>query len=361
MATNKALLVGINYMGSSSALNGCINDIKNVRQYLGERFRVVKEVRLDEQKKEEGEILSLADAATALMASKEVDVDQLDEKSLDGAQEQTTDRFINFLKPSAKVASKPPSKVAPPTPVAPVVSPSKVEDAPTLSSLQKLDTLEVLILTDDQKGKHVPTKANILDGIRWLVAGTKSRDKRFFHYSGHGSYVFDTSGDEADGRDECLCPVDYNTAGFIVDDDLRKVLIDLLPEGAQLRVILDACHTHTCLDQRYTYTTASSLLGKDTKVVVSEDKKAALTKADVVCWSGCLDSQTSADAFINGSYNGALTATFLEILRDKAQSRKYHSLFDRLTRTLQERRYTQKAQLTSGKLLDMDKDSFDLF
>ena len=30
----------------------------------------------------------------------------------------------------------------------------------------------------------------------------------------------DTSGDEADGMDETLCPVDYEESGQIVDDDI---------------------------------------------------------------------------------------------------------------------------------------------
>ena len=30
----KALLIGINYVGSEYELSGCINDVKNVRQFL---------------------------------------------------------------------------------------------------------------------------------------------------------------------------------------------------------------------------------------------------------------------------------------------------------------------------------------
>lgn len=34
MPSKKALLIGINYIGSSSELNGCINDVKNIREML---------------------------------------------------------------------------------------------------------------------------------------------------------------------------------------------------------------------------------------------------------------------------------------------------------------------------------------
>ena len=32
--SKKALLIGINYIGTSSALNGCINDVENIKRYL---------------------------------------------------------------------------------------------------------------------------------------------------------------------------------------------------------------------------------------------------------------------------------------------------------------------------------------
>jgi uncharacterized caspase-like protein len=34
MARRKALIIGINYTGSSHALNGCVNDAKNIQRYL---------------------------------------------------------------------------------------------------------------------------------------------------------------------------------------------------------------------------------------------------------------------------------------------------------------------------------------
>ncbi|KAE9446983.1 hypothetical protein C3L33_21141, partial [Rhododendron williamsianum] len=45
--------------------------------------------------------------------------------------------------------------------------------------------------------------------FRWLMEGCQSGDSLVFFYSGHGSQVPDFDGDEADGFDESLCPVDY--------------------------------------------------------------------------------------------------------------------------------------------------------
>jgi hypothetical protein len=57
--------------------------------------------------------------------------------------------------------------------------------------------------------------------MRWLIGGTQPGDSLFFHYSGHGSQVVDHSGDEEDGLDETICPVDFKSAGQIIDDEVN--------------------------------------------------------------------------------------------------------------------------------------------
>ena len=41
------------------------------------------------------------------------------------------------------------------------------------------------------------------------------------------------NGDEEDGQDEFICPVDHKTAGNIVDDELKALLSEHLPEGVR--------------------------------------------------------------------------------------------------------------------------------
>jgi hypothetical protein len=41
----------------------------------------------------------------------------------------------------------------------------------------------------------------------------------------------DDDGDEADGMDEALCPLDYPSAGMIRDDDIFRELVATLPAG----------------------------------------------------------------------------------------------------------------------------------
>jgi hypothetical protein len=107
---------------------------------------------------------------------------------------------------------------------------------------------EILVLTDDQKDpSKIPTRANILAGFRWLKKGAQSGDSLILHYSGHGGSVKDTDGDEEDGMDETLIPVDYATAGQIVDDEIHELLCQGLPKGVRLTAIMDCCHSGSVL------------------------------------------------------------------------------------------------------------------
>jgi hypothetical protein len=89
------------------------------------------------------------------------------------------------------------------------------------------------------------TAAGIRAGLAWLAEGGADADAvRIFHYSGHGTYVADKNGDEPDGRDECLVPFDYKSAGFITDDAL-KTLYDRFPVSGNLTLVMDSCHSGT--------------------------------------------------------------------------------------------------------------------
>lgn len=82
----------------------------------------------------------------------------------------------------------------------------------------------------------------------WLVQGCQAGDSLVFHYSGHGSQQRNYTGDEIDGYDETLCPVDYETQGMIVDDEINATIVRPLPLGVKLHAIIDACHSGTVLD-----------------------------------------------------------------------------------------------------------------
>lgn len=207
-------------------------------------------------------------------------------------------------------------------------------------------------------------------GITALVGGAKKGDVLVLHYSGHGSNVPDDekNRDEADGRDEILCPTDLNWDKPLRDDWLRTTF-DKLPAGVSFTTIMDCCHSGTNtraiqppdvkVKQRYLpspwgIAAAESHRGMP-KNVSSELRRSSrsvrkakdIVNAELpeVLITGCRDTQTSADAFINGRFNGALTFALVEAIRKGKGRLTYRQWHDRAAEVLKARKFEQVPQL----------------
>ena len=77
--------------------------------------------------------------------------------------------------------------------------------------------------------------------------------------TGHGGQTEDLDGDEDDGYDEVIYPVDFKTAGHIVDDDMHNIMVKPLPPGCRMTAIFDSCHSGSALDLPYLYSTQGIL------------------------------------------------------------------------------------------------------
>ncbi|KAJ5648043.1 Metacaspase-1 [Penicillium lividum] len=247
---------------------------------------------------------------------------------------------------------------------------------------------DMVILTDDQQNPmSQPTKANILRAMHWLVKDAQPNDSLFFHYSGHGGQTPDLDGDEEDGNDEVVYPVDFRVAGHIVDDEMHRIMVQSLRPGVRLTAIFDSCHSGSALDLPYIYSTSGilkepnlakeagqGLLGvvsayargdmssmastamafikKATKgdEVYERNKQTKTSPADVVMWSGSKDDQTSQDAQIGGQATGAMSWAFIAALRKNPQQ-SYVQLLNSIRDELASK-YTQKPQLSCSHPLD---------
>lgn len=180
------------------------------------------------------------------------------------------------------------------------------------------------------------TKQNIIDRLKWLVSNTQPGDELFFHYSGHGSQVRDRDGDELkDQLDEILCPHDLKWDDPLTDDFIGDMFKDI-PVGVNLTMFCDSCHSGTM--------TRGQLLGFDQKPGKTDNKARCINPpVDIasrfmdsnikkkrkvgkgereeilnhVLISGCQDHQTSADAHIDGMYQGAFTWAVSQVLKVK--------------------------------------------
>ena len=217
-------------------------------------------------------------------------------------------------------------------------------------------------------------------GIARLVRDARKGDVLVLHYSGHGSNVPDDDGDEADQRDEILCPTDLDWKAPLTDDWLRQTF-DRLRDGVSLTVIMDCCHSGTntravappdapvkqrFLPSPWDLVAAESrrgLRGKPTPGL-RRSSRAARRSHDVVnadlpevLITGCRDAQTSADAWIDGAYTGALTYGLVQAMRQGNGRLTYRQLHERAAALLREKRFEQVPQL-EGRAARFDQPLF---
>ncbi|KAK5937500.1 Ca(2+)-dependent cysteine protease [Knufia obscura] len=249
---------------------------------------------------------------------------------------------------------------------------------------------DMVILTDDQQNEmSQPKKRNILRAMHWLVKDARPNDSLFFHYSGHGGQTPDLDGDEEDGYDEVIYPVDFRTEGHIVDDEMHRIMVNPLQPGVRLTAIFDSCHSGSALDLPYLYSTSGVLkepnlakeagqgllsivssyargdLGGMASTAMGLFKKAATgnskyertkqtktSPADVIMWSGSKDEQTSQDAVISGEATGAMSWAFVTALK-KNPHQSYVQLLNSIRDELSTK-YSQKPQLSCSHPLNTD-------
>ena len=238
----KALVIGINYVGTSSRLNGCINDAKSIETYLKEN------------------------------------------------------NFTN-----------------------------------------------IKMLTDETSIK--PTKVNILNEIKNLLGNSNKNDTLFIYYSGHGSYTIDRNGDELDGYDELIVPLDFN---YIRDDELKTIINTYGKPSTNLFALFDSCNSGTALDLKY------QILEKLNYDDITENEKTTETPCNALFISGCRDEQLSLETIIGDKIQGLMTWSFLETVRNN-KTITWRNLVKNMREILKTQSY-QIPQLSSGRLFNPDSN-----
>jgi hypothetical protein len=234
---------------------------------------------------------------------------------------------------------------------------------------------DIKILTDREA-----TKANIISNIKWLTQGVGSGDSIVFHYSGHGSQVMVddfTSTNEVDGRDEILCPVDLNWNDPLRDHELGA-LFKRVPKDCMTLVVLDCCHSGTGLRNgfkpggekdeddyvnRFISPPISNILSNpavivkddmsfdfpdpkvDSRAIVSKFMVDTIDQGDVILLAGCAEQQTSADAWINNRYQGAMTYALAYTLNKHGYDVTYKQLIAEINKYMRRFKFSQVPQL----------------
>jgi hypothetical protein len=160
-------------------------------------------------------------------------------------------------------------------------------------------------LPDFQIRKFVNSQVTVrcfTEQLQYAIDNAIPGDVIYVHYSGHGSYVKDKSGDEIDGYDECL----YLHDGPLIDD-VTSAILSTIKEGVHVTLGLDCCYYGGGLKDmerpKVRFMPPKRHTPHHTRV------KRAFREGGMyyVVLSGCMENETSADAEINGIWNGAFT------------------------------------------------------
>ncbi len=216
---------------------------------------------------------------------------------------------------------------------------------------------DVTLLLDAQA-----TKANVVAGIKALLAGAKAGDVLVYTNSSHGTYIADTSGDEPK-YDEAICPYDC-ADNLIVDDELRELFAESLPKKVHLTIISDSCFSGTVTriavsefipglktpdDRRVRFLSpalrSKPVLENPWKAKPKIKDKYPESEMKEILVSGCSDKEYSYDALIGGVYHGAMTYFALKAITEVNYQMTYQQLEARLLFELDDAGYPQHPQL----------------
>jgi hypothetical protein len=230
------------------------------------------------------------------------------------------------------------------------------------------ENTDIRVLTDSRA-----TKQNILSRLEKMVRNAANGDYLIFHFSGHGSQIRDREGDElADHMDELICPCDMNWDDGFISDDMFSDILQQLKKGVRMEILLDSCHSGTgTRDMMPFWTSGQSnvnfshyrylkppadiecrYLGDEESLEPSKsfstDKEITLNH---ILWAGCKDSQTSADALIDGNYNGAFSYYFCKHVRESSGNITRADLHTRVKNSLKYNHFSQVPQLECKEAL----------
>lgn len=128
-----------------------------------------------------------------------------------------------------------------------------VQEYLTANAPVKFDAANVKVLADNLDiASGSPTRQNILDAL--TAMNVASGDFVYLHLSGHGSQQpARDAATETDGMDEIFLPQDVKfwdkeangMPNALVDDDIGSAIASLRDKGANVWIVIDACHSGT--------------------------------------------------------------------------------------------------------------------
>lgn len=175
------------------------------------------------------------------------------------------------------------------------------------------------------------TASNIRKQLFKFSSSCKPGDIVYLHFSCHGQPVEDLDGDEADGWDEAIIPVDaqkvyiknkYKGENHITDDELNRFFRTIrtkIGRKGYLTIVVDACHAGTSYrgeeneDSVFVRGTNTGFSKRGLKFVPKIDKRGKIrieksnNMSDICIIEACRSYQVNNEIKFNGKYYGSLS------------------------------------------------------
>ena len=180
------------------------------------------------------------------------------------------------------------------------------------------------------------TKANIVKHLRMLVSKVSRNSIVYIHFSTHGQPFEDLNGDESDGWDESIVPIDasieyvkgkYEGNNHLLDDELNDYTEQIrskIGKKGRLFVVIDACHAgRASRDLEEISITRGTKRGFSPNGKQYRAKREVSThynlsssplKSPVAYLEACGNTQLNVEINRNGTYYGPLSFYIATIL-----------------------------------------------
>ena len=210
-----------------------------------------------------------------------------------------------------------------------------VEDINLLSPILKKQGFYLTTLLDEQA-----TYQNITNQLSTFTNQTKKGDIVYLHFSAHGQPVEDLNGDEEDGWDEAIVPIDayknykkgvYEGKKHLLDDQLNtyiKKLRTKIGTTGFLYVIIDACHAgtssrandETIRGTKVGFTYNNKVFKPSTQKKSHYKVEATPKMSHVIYLEACRPDQVNMEIKVDGKQYGPLSYNIAQALQAKPLS-----------------------------------------
>lgn len=218
-------------------------------------------------------------------------------------------------------------------------------DISLLSPILQKQGFQTTSLTDVAATYNAITKQ-----LQQFIQKSKAGDIIYLHFSTHGQPVEDISGDETDGWDEAIVPIDayklyrkgvYEGERHLLDDQLntylQKLRSKLGPKG-MVYVVIDACHAGTSsrgnddiIRGTHVGFTPHNKIFKPSKDQRSHFPLVHKNKlADIVFLEACRADQLNTEIKVEGQRYGALSYHLAQTLQSVTLSTQPDTFTEKL-------------------------------